>query len=148
MLRVGQLVKKELVSVQMGTTIAAAAAVMKQQAIGSVLVERQGDFIGIVTESDIVRKVVGLNRLPERIFVEEIMSTPIIGIEGSSPIYEAADLMASHQTRHLAVTKRGTIIGVVSVRDLLQTVSVTKGGTIVGTLSVWDLLQPTSVNLS
>jgi CBS domain-containing protein len=126
MIKVGQLMKKDLVCVQTGTTIAAAAVVMRQQAIGSVLVERHGDFIGIVTESDIVRKVVGLNRLPERIFVEEIMSTPVIGIEDSRPIFEAADLMESHQTRHLAVTKEGTTIGVVSVWDLLQPVSVSK----------------------
>ena len=145
MLKVGQLIKKDLVSVQTGTTIAAAAIVMKQRTIGSVLVEQHGEFIGIVTESDIVRKVVGLNRLPERIFVEEIMSTPIIGIEDSRPIYEAADLMESHQTRHLAVTREGTIIGVVSVRDLLQTVAVTKEGTVIGITSVWDLLQPVSV---
>jgi len=124
MIKVGQLMKTNLVSVPAGATISAAAVTMRQEAIGSVFVERQGELVGIVTEADIVRKVVGLNRLPDRIFVEEIMSTPIIGIEDSRPIIEAADLMESHQTRHLAVTKGGAIIGVMSVRDLLHPVSV------------------------
>lgn len=124
MIKVEQLMKTDLARVQSGNTAAMAATVMQQRAIGSVFVERRGEIVGIVTESDIVRKVVGLHRLPERTFVEEIMSAPVIGIETNRPIIEAADLMESHQTRHLAVTKAGTIIGVLSVRDLLHPVSV------------------------
>ncbi len=77
-----------------------------------------------MTESDIVRKVLGASLLPEKISVEEIMSAPIIGIEENRPIIEAADLMETNQTRHLAVTRSGNIIGVLSVRDLLRPVSV------------------------
>ena len=124
MIKVEQLMKKDLARVQSGNTAAAAAAVMQQRAIGSVFVERCGEIVGIVTESDITRKVVGANRLPERVLVEEIMSAPIIGIENNRPIIEAADLMESNQTRHLAVTKSGAIIGVLSVRDLLHPVSI------------------------
>lgn len=124
MIKVEQLMKKDLACVQAGTTATAAAAMMEQRAIGSVFVEQRGKIVGIVTESDIVRKVVGVNLLPERILVEEIMSAPIIGIENNRPIIEAADLMESNQTRHLAVTKSGAIIGVLSVRDLLHPVSI------------------------
>ena len=123
MIKVGHLMKKDLACVPSWTTAAAAAAVMQQWTIGSVFVERHGELVGIVTESDIVRKVVGLGRLPERIFVEEIMSAPIIGIEDSRPIVEAADLMENHQTRHLAVTQSGKIVGMLSVRDLLRPVA-------------------------
>ena len=124
MIKVGQLMKTDLASVQVGTTVSAAAVVMRQRAIGSVFVERHEELVGIVTESDIVRKVLGINHSPERIFVEEIMSAPIIGIEDSRPIVEAADLMENHRLRHLAVTKSGAIIGVLSVRDLLHPVSI------------------------
>ena len=123
MIKVEQLMKKDLACVQSGATTAAAAVIMRQRAIGSVFVERCGEIVGIVTEADIIRGVVGLHRLPERTFVEEIMSAPVIGIEDNRPIIEAADLMESNQTRHLAVTKSGAIIGVLSVRDLLHPVS-------------------------
>lgn len=113
MMKVGQLMKKDLARVQSGTTVSAAAVVMRQRAIGSVFVERHEEIVGIVTESDIVRKV-----------VEEIMSAPVIGIEDTRPIIEAADLMETNQTRHLAVTKSGSIISVLSVRDLLHPVSI------------------------
>ena len=124
MIKVEQLMKKDLACVQSGNTAASAAIVMQKRAIGSVFVERCGEIVGIVTESDIVRKVVSANRLPERILVEEIMSAPVIGIEDNRPIIEAADLMESNQTRHLAVTRAGSIVGVLSVRDLLHPVSI------------------------
>ena len=124
MIKVEQLMKKDLARVHSRNTAAAAAAMMQQRAIGSVFVERCGEIVGIVTESDIVRKVVGVNLLPERILVEEIMSAPVISIENNRSIIEAADLMESNQTRHLAVTKSGAIIGMLSVRDLLHPVSI------------------------
>lgn len=124
MIKVGQLMKKDLACVHATTTISAAADVMRQRAIGSVFVEQYGEIAGIVTESDIVRKVVGLSRNPDQIFVEDIMSAPVIGIEDTRPLIEAADLMESNQTRHLAVTKEGTIIGMLSVRDLLHPVAI------------------------
>jgi CBS domain-containing protein len=81
-------------------------------------------IVGIVTEPDIVRNVVGADRRPESISVQDIMSSPIIAIEERSPLTDAADLMERHGTRHLAVTKSGEIVGMVSVRDLLRPVSI------------------------
>ena len=77
-----------------------------------------------MTEPDIVRDVVGAERNPALMNVEEVMSFPVIEIEERSPLTEAADLMERHATRHLAVTKSGELVGVVSVRDLLRPVSI------------------------
>jgi CBS domain-containing protein len=116
--------KQDLVTVDAGTSVVESAKLMKACNVGSVLVAFQGRIIGIVTESDIVKKVVGSDRTPYFIPIEEIMSSPIIGIEERRPITEAADLMHKHQTRHLGVTKGGSLVGVVSVRDFLRPVSV------------------------
>ena len=86
--------------------------------------DRQERIVGIVTESDIVKKVIGADRGPYFVPVEEVMSSPIIGIEERRPITEAADMMNKHRTRHLGVTKGGAIVGVVSVRDFLKPVSI------------------------
>jgi CBS domain-containing protein len=80
--------------------------------------------VGIVTESDIVRKVIGEDRGHYQVSVESIMSSPVVGIEERRPITEAADLMNKHRTRHLGVTKAGILVGVVSVRDFLRPVSI------------------------
>lgn len=124
MVTVGQLMKKDLVTVDAGTSVIEAAKLMKACNVGSVLVAHQQRIVGIVTESDIVKKVIGADRGPYFVPVEEIMSSPIVGIEERRPITEAADMMHRHRTRHLGVTKGGALVGVVSVRDFLKPVSI------------------------
>lgn len=124
MVTVGNLMKRELVTVDAGTSVVEAAKLMKACNVGSVLVSEQGRIVGIVTESDVVKKFVGADKVPYFVPVEAIMSSPVLGIEERRPITEAADLMNKHRTRHLGVTKEGTLVGVVSVRDFLQPVSV------------------------
>jgi CBS domain-containing protein len=124
MITVDQLMTRELVDIQAGTSAIEAAKLMKNYKVGSVFVKHENRIVGIVTEPDIIRKVVGAERIPHYVPVEDIMSSPVIGIDGRRPITEAADLMALHGTRHLAVLKGGSIVGVLSVRDLLHPVSV------------------------
>jgi CBS domain-containing protein len=123
MVTVGQLMKKDLITVDAGTSVVETAKLMKACDVESVLVSNQSRIVGIVTESDIVKKVIGSDRSPYFIPVEDIMSSPIVGIEERRPLTEAADLMDKHQSRHLGVTKGGTVVGVLSVRDLLRPVS-------------------------
>ncbi len=123
MVTVGQLMKKDLITVDAGTSVVETAKLMKACDVESVLVSNQSRIVGIVTESDIVKKVIGSDRSPYFIPVEDIMSSPIVGIEERRPLTEAADLMDRHQSRHLGVTKGGTVVGVLSVRDLLRPVS-------------------------
>lgn len=124
MVTISQLMTRNLVKVQAGTSVDKAARMMSECKVGSVFVEQNERLVGIVTEPDIIRKVVGESRQPYFVQVDTIMSTPVIGIDERRPITEAADLMQQHGTRHLAVMKSGAIVGVLSVRDLLQPVSV------------------------
>jgi CBS domain-containing protein len=124
MVTVSQLMKRDLVTVQPGTSVSDAARVMRERRIGSVFVKQHSRIVGIVTEPDIVRKVVGADLPPHAMPVEEIMSAPVVGIDEQRPITEAADLMEQHRTRHLAVLKSGAVVGILSVRDLLHPVSI------------------------
>ena len=124
MMTVKEIMKCDVVSVPYGVPVVQAAQMMRQRKIGSVFVRLEGRIVGIVTEPDIVREVVGMERNPALVTVEDVMSFPIIEIEERSPLTEAADLMERHATRHLAVTKSGELVGVVSVRDLLRPVSI------------------------
>lgn len=124
MITVDKLMTRDLVDLPAGTSAIEAAKLMKTRRVGSVFVRQEDRIVGIVTEPDIVRKVVGAERVPYYVPVEDIMSSPVIGIDVRRPITEAADLMEQHGTRHLAVLKAGAIVGVLSVRDLLHPVSV------------------------
>ena len=124
MVTVGNLMRKELVTVETGTSVVEAVKVMKACNVESVLVARQAQIVGIVTESDVVKKFVGAEKAAYFVPVDEIMSSPVPGIEERRPLTEAADLMDRHRTLHLGVTKGGALVGLVSVRDFLRPVSV------------------------
>lgn len=63
MVTVGQLMKQDLVTVDTGTSVVEAAKLMKACNVGSVLVSQENRIVGIVTESDVVRKFVGVDRV-------------------------------------------------------------------------------------
>ncbi len=124
MITVDRLMTSHMVNIATGTSAIDAAKLMKSHKIGSVFVTKHDRIVGIVTEPDIVRKVVGVDGVPYGIPVEDIMSSPVIGIDGRRSVTEAADLMERHGTRHLAVLKENAIVGILSVRDLLHPVSI------------------------
>ena len=124
MIRVEQLMRKDLVTLDAGASVVEAAKLMRSYNVGSVLVATKGRIIGLVTESDVVRQFVGAEKVPFFMPVEDIMSSPVLGIEAHRPVTEAADLMDRHRTRHLGVTQAGALVGVISVRDFLKPVAI------------------------
>ena len=118
MATVGQLMTREISVIQETASLLEAAQQMQAQRIGSLLVEKEGEYSGIITETDVVCAVAE-QRDTGHVTVEGLMSSPIISIDKKlSPQY-ARDLMANRRIRHLAVTEEGNIVGVISVRDLL-----------------------------
>lgn len=124
MVTVGNLMQTDMVTVDVGTSVIETAKLMRACNVESVLVAYQGQIIGIVTESDIVKKFVGAEKATYFVPVEDIMRSPVPGIEERRPLTEAADLMDRHHTLHLGVTKGGSFVGTVSVRDFLRPVSI------------------------
>lgn len=117
---VERLMSKKIFSIPSGRSVREAAEQMAGHAIGSLLVSRDGGFVGILTEVDIVRKVVAEGLDPNLIPVAQVMTSPLITIEADRSVIGANDLMERKKIRHLAVTQRGEIIGVISVRDFLH----------------------------
>ncbi len=101
-------------------TLAEAAGLMRDARVGAVLVFEQGVYLGVVSETDLVRKAMagGLDPAQER--VRTVMSSPVITIEIDRSAHDASDLMAEKGIRHLAITQDGQIVGMISVRDLLR----------------------------
>lgn len=125
MLKVRELMKQGLTSVQSHETAYAAATMMRVLKIGSVFVKERDHIVGIVTETDLVRKVMSMNLSPGTTTVASVMSTPVICIHQDRPIWDVADLMEQSNIRHLAVTDdEEAIVGVISVRDLLHPVAI------------------------
>ncbi len=112
--------KKGVLKISAEDSAQKAASIMAEYGVGSLLVEDEGKVQGIVTETDIVRKVVAAN-LPLAVTTAgQIMSAPLITIDRARSVAEADELMNRHHIRHLAVTEEGRVVGVLSVRDLLR----------------------------
>ena len=116
---VAKIMNKNPKSVGPKMSIASAAKMMRAARVGSLFVKKGKRLVGVVTDTDIVRRAVASGKPLGKLTVEKIMTTPICTIEGSQSIDDAQDMMADLGVRHLGVTKNGEISGVVSVRDLL-----------------------------
>lgn len=88
--------------------------------IGAVIVMSGGDPVGIVTERDILERVVRAGKDPNKTRAEEIMSSPLISIEADKTVKDALILMRDKKVRRLGVTRRGRLIGIVTERRLLD----------------------------
>ena len=117
---VAKIMSKQPKTVGPAVSIVSAAKKMKTARVGSLFVKKGKKLIGIVTDTDIVRRAVSANKPLGKMTVEKIMTTPICTIEGSQTVDDAQDMMADLGVRHLAVTQAGEIVGVVSVRDVLR----------------------------
>jgi CBS domain-containing protein len=100
-------------------SIVSAAKKMRTARVGSLLVKKGKQLVGIVTDTDIVRRAVATSKPLGKLTVEKIMTTPLCTIEGSESVDDAQEMMGDLGVRHLAVTKAGEIVGVVSVRDVM-----------------------------
>lgn len=116
---VAKIMNKNPKSVGPKMSIASAAKMMRAARVGSLFVKKGKRLVGVVTDTDIVRRAVASGKPLGKLTVEKIMTTPICTIEGSQSIDDAQDMMADLGVRHLGVTRNGEISGVISVRDLL-----------------------------
>lgn len=105
-------------------SIFAAAVQMSERRIGSLLTIEASKLVGIVTESDLVRKGLASNQDAGKTRVSAVMSSPLLSIDVNRTIRDASQVMAEQGVRHLAVSENGKIVGVLSIRDLVKMVSV------------------------
>jgi len=88
--------------------------------IGAVIIISGGNPVGIITERDIIEKIVRAGKDPSKARAEEIMSSPLILIEADKTIKDALILMREKKIRRLGVTRKGRLVGIVTERRLLD----------------------------
>jgi CBS domain-containing protein len=110
---------KEIVAVEATVSVNEAMNLMAQKNIGSILVTKDRELIGILTERDVLKKCCPDNQC-SIMKAGDIMSSPLITIDGDAAIGEAADLMAEKGVRRLLVTLDGRIQGIITERDVMR----------------------------
>lgn len=119
MLPLAVLMARDLKAIDRNASVREAARLMRDKGVGSLLVQSSDNYVGIVSETDVVRRGVAEGLDIDHEPVHRVMSSPLITLDIKKSAVEANALMSERAIRHLVITEEGKIVGVLSVRDLL-----------------------------
>ncbi len=111
---------KNVFSVPPTVTVEDAVAEMNRHRVGSVLVIDSDRLVGIFTERDVLRRVVGAGIDPKRAMVADVMTPGVITISPDSTIEETMVIFTEKRCRHLPVIDHGQLIGTISIGDVTR----------------------------
>ncbi|HEX5186172.1 MAG TPA: CBS domain-containing protein [Nitrososphaeraceae archaeon] len=115
---VRDVMNKSIISVDKDDTIRIAVNKMVHGEIGAVIVTEKDKPVGILTERDILKFIAKENMDLDNKKVENIMSTPLISVDSSSSLEEAAGVMLTNNIRRLIIKEKDKYVGIISQREL------------------------------
>ena len=106
-------------SIDIDSSVQEAAMFMTANNIGSLLVKKFDEYVGIVTETELARKVLGKGLNRESIGIEEVMTSPVFSMDRYLSVEEANCFMHKNKIWHLRVTEEDKIVSILSMKDLV-----------------------------
>jgi CBS domain-containing protein len=110
----------DVLKIDASATVFDAIKKIVEQNVGSILVTRDGDVVGIMTERDYLRKIAIFGRTSHDTLVGEIMSSPLMYVTPETTIEEAMAIMTDRRIRHLPVVENDEVVGIVSIGDVVK----------------------------
>ncbi len=111
---------ENVVTVDADATVKEAVEIMNKHEIGCLVVMKGHKLVGILTERDVLKRVLAESRNPEKTKVSEIMTTPVITTSPTTDLEEAAKLMFEKSVKKLPVLSEGKLVGLVTLTDLAR----------------------------
>jgi signal-transduction protein with cAMP-binding, CBS, and nucleotidyltransferase domain len=118
-----EIMTKDVATIHPHALVAEAIRRMRERQVGSLLVEKvsPSDTWGIITQNDVVQRVVAYDRDPEQVKVSEVMSKPISIVRPETLLRECAKVMAREHIRRVFVFDGHNVVGVISANDIFDT---------------------------
>ena len=110
----------EVVALDGNVSVKEAAEIMAQEGVSAVIVTLEGKANGILTERDILKRIVAEDKNSRKTKVKEIMSSPLVTIGPSTDLEEAARLMFEKKIKNLPVVHKNRLVGLVGLQDILR----------------------------
>lgn len=119
-LKVEDVMVKEVITIDEELTIKEAAEIMNKFEIGCVISVRKGKAVGILTERDVLKRVVAEGKDASKFKVKDVMSSPLVVAEPSMDLAEAVKLMFQMKIKKLPVVDEKRLVGLVSLTDIAR----------------------------
>jgi CBS domain-containing protein len=119
-LKVEDVMVKEVITIDEGSSVKEAAEVMNKFEIGCLVTVRKGKAMGIITERDLLRRVVAEAKDVNSTKVGEIMTSPLVVVEPDMDLEEAVKMMFEMKIKKLAVVDGKKLVGLVSLTDIAR----------------------------
>ncbi len=113
-------IMNNIIKISSSLTITEAAKIMDKRNIGSIVVEEDNQIVGLMTERDILRKVVAAGNDYNKVKVREVMSAPLITVDSEATLDNARDIMNKNNIRRLIVVDNQKIVGILTVTDIIR----------------------------
>lgn len=110
----------QLLTIDHEASVHDAALKLRDEDVHALVVSREGDYVGIITDADLVRKVVAEGRVPEKTAVSVVMEQPIIILDQNLPMSMALQAMKKNKVRHIVATRQTRVTGVLSAHDFMR----------------------------
>lgn len=119
-LRVEDVMVREVITIDENATVKEAAEVMNKFEIGCLIAVRKGKAVGIITERDLLKRVVAEAKDVNKTKVKDVMSSPLVVVEPSLELEEAVKLMFQMKIKKLPVVDGKRLVGLVSLTDIAR----------------------------
>ena len=119
-MRISTLMEKQVLTIDKDSKVQTAAEMMGKNRVGSLLVKRGKEDVGIITERDVMSKVIAEKRGLEEVKVKEVMSKPLIAVDKDTHGEEVIKVMARKGVRRVLVIDEDKIVGIFSTSDVTK----------------------------
>jgi len=110
----------DVLKIEASETVFEAIKKIVERNVGSILVTRDGEVVGIMTERDYLRKIAVLGRTSHDTLVGEIMTSPIMYVTPETTVEESMAIMTDRRIRHLPVVENDEVVGIISIGDVVK----------------------------
>jgi CBS domain-containing protein len=123
--KVRDIMVKNVITVEAGYTVKYAASLMSRFEVGCLIVMEDNEIVGMITETDILRRVVAVAKDPEETLIREIMSAPVFVVSPQVKLLDAVKQMVEHKVKKLPVVRKhppekGKLVGLVTLTDIAR----------------------------